>query len=108
MIATFVKQGFIRSIFGDYLVVILLYCLIKSFIKINSTYAALAVLIIAFGIEFLQLTNFLEVINLKENKLAKLILGNTFQFEDLIAYTLGIFTILFINYKMKLNRQNKY
>ena len=103
LIAIFIKQGFIRSIFGDYIVVILLYCLIKSFISVNSTYTAIAVLIIAFGIEFLQLTNLLEIINLKENKLAKLILGNTFQIEDLVAYTLGILTILTINYKLKLN-----
>ena len=102
LIATLIKQGFIRSIFGDYLVVILLYCFIKSFIKGKSINIAIGVLIFAYVIEFLQLTNLLEVVNLQENKVAKLVLGNTFQFGDLIAYTLGISTIIIINYKMKL------
>ncbi len=103
LIASFIKEGFIRSVFGDYLVVILLYCFIKSFIKVKSIYVAISVLILAYCIELLQLTNLLEVLYLKEYKAANLILGNTFQFEDLIAYTLGIATILFINYKMKYN-----
>lgn len=102
LIAVYSKSGFIRSVFGDYLVVILLYCFLKSFIKGKSTFIALGVLVIAFGIEFLQLTNLLEVLHLQENKAAKIILGNTFHFKDLIAYTLGIATIIIINYKMKL------
>jgi len=99
LIAIFLKDGFIRHTFGDYLAVILLYCMFKSCIKTKPFYIAIVVLIISYGIEFLQLTNFLEIINLDNNKLAKIILGSTFSFSDLIAYTLGFISILIFEFQ---------
>jgi len=96
LIAVFLKSGFIRHTFGDYLATILLYCLIKSFIKIASCKLAILVLVIAFTIEFLQLTTILETLHLQNNHLAKLVLGTTFHVSDLVAYTLGIITVLII------------
>jgi len=107
LIATYVKPGFVRSIFGDYLVVILLYCFFKSFITGQSLHVAIGVLIIAYLIELLQLTTFLNVFHLQENSLANLILGNTFQIEDLIAYTLGILTVIYVDYRFKNNDISK-
>lgn len=101
LIAIYLKDGFIRHTFGDYLVVILLYCFFKSFIKGKSFHMAMIVLIISYAIELLQLTNFLEFLNLQDNHLAKIVLGSTFSIGDLIAYTFGIITILIfeqINY----------
>ena len=94
LIAIFLKDGFIRHTVGDYLVVILLYCFFKSFISGKSVLVALAVLIISYGIEFLQLTNMLEVLNLEDNNLARIVLGSTFSIGDLVAYTFGIITLL--------------
>lgn len=102
LIASYIKVGFIRHTFGDFLVVIMLYFFFKSFIKAKSIYIAIAVLILAFVIEFLQLTNLLEFLQLKNNTLVKTILGSTFNISDLIAYTLGLSTVLFIEYKHKL------
>lgn len=95
-IALFLKTGFIRHTFGDFLVVILLYSVIKSSTDLSVWTTAIVVLIIAFAIEFLQLTSFLELFNLNSNKVAVLIFGNSFQFTDLIAYTLGTITILHV------------
>lgn len=100
LIATFLKTGFIRHTFGDYLVVILLFCFIKSFIEINSFKLAICVLAFSFLVEFLQLLNILEVFNLQNNYLMTLILGSTFQISDLVAYTLGIITIIFFEFKI--------
>ncbi|MFD2824100.1 DUF2809 domain-containing protein [Lacinutrix iliipiscaria] len=100
-IATFLKTGFIRHTFGDYLVVILLYYSFKSFIKTKPIYLASVVLTIAFIIEFLQLVNLLNYLNLQNSTLAKLVLGSTFQIGDLIAYKLGVFSILIYEYKIK-------
>ncbi|MBQ0787460.1 MAG: DUF2809 domain-containing protein [Oceanihabitans sp.] len=99
LIAIFLKDGFIRHTFGDYLVVILLYCMLKSVIKTKPFYLATAVLVIAYGIEFLQLTNLLTLLNLQNSTMAKLILGSTFSISDLIAYTLGVITILIFEHK---------
>lgn len=73
LIAVYLKSGFIRYTVGDYLVVILIYCFFKSFIKIDSFKLAILVLAFAFSIEFLQLTNFLKLLNLQNNHLAKLV-----------------------------------
>jgi hypothetical protein len=98
-IAYYLKDGFIRHTFGDYLVVIMLYLFLKSFIKIKPISASVVVLLIAFAVEFLQLTSFLEYFNLDNNYYAKLILGSTFQISDLLAYTLGVLTIIAIENK---------
>lgn len=101
LIAIFLKSGFIRHTFGDYLVVILLYCFFKSFIEINSLVLGISILILAFIIELLQLINILEIFGLQDNSLIKLLLGSTFHFSDLLAYTLGIISILIIDYKLQ-------
>lgn len=99
LIALFLKSGFIRHTVGDFLVVILIYCFFKSFIIINSFKLAILVLVFAFSIEFLQLVNLLEILNLQNNHVATLILGSTFHISDLVAYTLGIITFLIIDLK---------
>ena len=103
-IAVFLKTGFIRLTFGDFLVVILLYCLIKSFWNAKPLTIGIIVLLIAYVIEFLQLFKLLEFLGLTNSSVAKIILGNTFQFSDLVAYTLGILTILFIEHQLRAHR----
>ena len=103
LIAVYLKYGFIRHTFGDFLVVILMYCFFKSFILNNHFVIAISVLAFAFLIEFLQLVNILEMLNLQNNHLIKLILGSSFQISDLVAYTLGIITVLIIEIKLENN-----
>lgn len=98
-IAIYIKQGFIRFVLGDYLAVILLYCLTKSFTKLKPIYTAIFILGISFCVELLQLIDILELLNINKNTLTNLVLGTTFSFEDLIAYTLGVTTILLIDIK---------
>ncbi|PTM04722.1 MAG: DUF2809 domain-containing protein [Bacteroidetes bacterium] len=98
-IAYFLKTGFIRHTFGDFLVVIVLYCFLKSFLNARPISMALIVLLISFIIEFLQLTPFLELIGLEKNQYAKIVFGNTFHISDLVAYTLGVLTIIIIESK---------
>ena len=93
-IAFIVKTGFIRYTFGDYLCVILLYAIIRGCTNLKIWVSALVVLLIAYLVEFLQLTPFLTYFNLQDSFTAKLIFGSTFQVTDLVAYTLGIITVL--------------
>ena len=97
-IAFIIKTGFIRYTFGDYLVVILLYAIFRGCTNLSVRASTLVVLLIAYGIELLQLTPFLTYFNLQDSLTAKLIFGSTFQVGDLIAYTLGIATVLLIEY----------
>jgi len=100
LIAVYLKTGFIRHTFGDFLATILLYTFFKSFFKLNSIKLGISVIIFAFIIEFSQWINILEIIGLENNHLVKVILGSTFQFTDLVAYTLGIIFILAIEFKL--------
>ena len=101
-IAAFLTEGFIRHTFGDFLVVILVYCSIRTFIETNPIYIAIGVLTFAFAIEFLQLFNLLDHLQLRDNKIATIILGSTFHISDLIAYTLGTIIILAFDLKTTL------
>lgn len=99
-IAIYVKEGFIRHTFGDFLVVVLLYCFFKSFWNAKPLTVASMVLGIAFTIEFLQLAKILSILHLESNKVARIILGQSFDISDLIAYTLGIASILIVELKL--------
>ena len=90
----------IEACIAYFLVVIMLYCLFKSFIDIKPITLGLIVLCIGFIIEFLQLTPLLELINLQDNKAAKIVFGSTFHVSDLVAYTLGIMTTIIIEKKL--------
>ena len=79
----------------------LLYCMLKSFINFKPIYGIFSVCIVAFGIEFLQLINLLKLLGLRDNETARLILGTTFEIQDLIAYTLGGLTLLILEQNHK-------
>ena len=100
IIALYIKQHFIRHVFGDYLCVIMLFYFIQSFIKMESIYVAITVLLIAYSVEFLQLTPLLTYLNDEENSFIRIILGTTFSITDLIAYTLGVVTVYLIDKRL--------
>lgn len=101
LIAIYFKAGFIRHTFGDFLATILVYTFIKSFFKVNAIKLGTAVLLFAFIIEFAQLINILKMLSLENNYLIKTILGSTFQITDLVAYTLGLVTIITLEFKLQ-------
>ena len=105
-IAMYVHDEFIRPYFGDFLVVILLYCFVKSFIKFSVLVATSIVLIFSFGIEIVQYFNMLEKLGLQHSKIARIVLGNSFAWMDLLAYVLGILTVIGIE-TFHLKRKNK-
>lgn len=97
LIALYVHDRIVRPYVGDYLVVILLYCFVKAFINASPLTVAIGVLLFAYLIEFLQYFNFLEWIGLEKNKFARIVLGHGFEWLDLVAYTLGIGTLLLLS-----------
>lgn len=92
----YVEDSFIRPYFGDFLVVILLYCFLKSFIKVSVFVATSVVLLFSFAIETAQYFNIIENIGIQDVTIARVIIGNSFSWIDLVAYCLGIVTVLII------------
>lgn len=105
LIAVFVKDDFIRPYVGDMLVVILLYCFLRSFFRIAVFPGAILVLAFSFLVEFLQYFNFISRIGLEDSSLAKIVLGNSFSAGDLLMYTIGAVLILIME-RLRLRRMN--
>lgn len=105
VIALFVKDRFIRPYLGDVLVVILIYCFVKSFIKISVYKAALGVLLFAFTIEILQYCSLVEKLKLQHNTVAKTVIGTSFSWEDILAYITGILIVLIAEKQFKQAKQ---
>lgn len=98
-IALFIHDQFIRPYLGDYLVIFLLYYFIASFVKTKPTYIIIGILLFSYFIEMLQYLNIVDYFQIK-NKILRIVIGNTFSYEDLIIYTLAGIS-LFLIYRKK-------
>jgi hypothetical protein len=94
LIALFVHDNIIRPYIGDLLVVILIYCFVKSSFDFPVLKTAIGVLIFSYIIEILQYLKLVEILGLQHSKAANILLGNSFAWIDLLAYTGGFATIL--------------
>ena len=81
---------FIRAYFGDFLVVILLYCAIKSVWEIDAKYLAINVFIFATLLEIAQYFQIADKLQL--TGWARIVVGTNFSFHDLIMYAAGCIT----------------
>jgi hypothetical protein len=89
-----VHDSIIRPYGGDFLVVILLYCLVRSFWALPVLHTAISVLLFSYLIEISQYFRLADRLGFKGRSLARLILGSYFTWTDIIAYTLGILTVV--------------
>ena len=101
LIAIYVHDSFVRPYFGDVIVVMLIYCFIKSFLNIQVWTASLLVLLFAFVIEFLQYLNIVEKLGLQNSKIARTVLGTSFSWSDILCYVVGIFVIISVEYFLR-------
>lgn len=96
IIARYLQNGFIRFYGGDFLIVILIYCFIKSFADTPVIPTALGVLFFAYAVEISQYFHLVRILGLQHSKIAVLILGTTFSFTDILLYTLGIGLVILV------------
>ena len=95
LIAGFAHDQFIRPYAGDFLVVILIYCFVKSFLKTPVLPTALSVLLFSWLIEIMQYFNIITLLGLQHSEMTRIIMGTSFEWIDLIAYTTGIVFVLY-------------
>ncbi|MGZ5281343.1 MAG: ribosomal maturation YjgA family protein [Bacteroidia bacterium] len=103
LIAAFVRDKFIRPYVGDFLVVILIYCFCKSLLNISSVKLAIGVLLFSYLVEISQYFELIKLLDLQRSTMAKIILGNSFAWMDMLVYTLGILLIIIIEKVMLRN-----
>ncbi|MCL1917616.1 MAG: DUF2809 domain-containing protein [Peptococcaceae bacterium] len=88
-IAIFLKDGFIRNYLGDVLVVVLIYCFIKIFVRNKTVFLPLCVFIFAVMIEIGQYFNLVELLGLSDFAIARIIIGTSFDIMDIVCYLVG-------------------
>jgi len=96
VIALVINDSFIRPYVGDFLVVILIYCFLQSFFIIPVVKASVAVLFFAYTIEILQYFSLVDKLGLEHNNILHVVLGSSFEWTDMLMYTLGILLVIFI------------
>ncbi len=95
-IALYVRDKIIRPYGGDFLVVILIYCAVKSYLDISAWKAAFGTLIFSYFVEIAQYFQIVELLGLGDSQMANVVIGNSFAWEDILAYTLGVALVVLI------------
>ena len=101
MIAIYLHDAIIRPYGGNFLVVILIYCFVKSFLNTPVFPTALAVLLFSYAIETLQYFNLVDLLGLEKSTIARTVIGTSFAWTDLLAYTLGVLLVLIVEFASK-------
>lgn len=96
LIAVYAHDEIVRPYVGDFLVVILLYCTVKSFWNASAFVAGVSVLVLSYVIEILQYFHLVDRLGIQNSRLARTVLGTQFEWIDLISYTAGIAAVLCI------------
>jgi hypothetical protein len=98
----------IRPYGGDFLVVILLYCAVRTILNTPLLLTALSVLLFAYLIETLQYFRLADHLGLKAYSLPRILLGDYFTWTDILSYTLGIAAVIALEKCVSRNNQTPY
>jgi hypothetical protein len=96
IIGAWVHDAFIRPFGGDFLVVILIYCMAKSFIDTPVSPTVIGVLLFAYMVEISQYFHLVNILGLERSTAARIIMGTSFSWTDMLMYTLGMLLVLII------------
>ena len=95
LIALFVDDQFIRPLVGDVLVVALVFYFVKAFVRGSDLYIALGALLFAYAVEVAQYFDLVTILGLESYPIARVVLGTTFDWRDLVAYTIGAISVFY-------------
>jgi len=98
-IGLFVHDNIIRPFVGDALVVVLIYFFIRSFISKHIRFLPVYIFLFACLIEVGQYFNLVSLLHMENLKGAKIIIGSTFDLNDIFCYFIG--TILIFVYEVR-------
>lgn len=100
LIATVFKKTVLRPVFGDFLVVILIYAFFRTITHWKPLHIGIGVLTFACLVEYSQYMHILDKLSIKPNKATEMLLGSSFDWYDVLAYTFGVVCIVFIDLKI--------
>ena len=86
---------FIRAYFGDFWVVILVYCAVKAFWNVEAKRLAIGVFAFAVAVELAQLFRVADVLQL--TGWARVVVGTSFSFHDVLMYAAGCLVVWWVD-----------
>ena len=89
LIALFMRDRFVRPYLGDVLVVMLIFFALRALHPFRPVPLALGTFVFAVAVEVLQAWDLIGRLGWSSSTMAKLVLGNTFQWGDLVCYATG-------------------
>jgi len=95
LIAACLNDSIIRPYGGDFLVVILIYCIIRSFLNISVLRTALIVLLISYIVEITQYFRLADMLGVR-SRVLRILMGSYFTWNDILSYTLGIIFVILL------------
>ena len=98
LIALFVNDAVIRPFLGDVLATVLVYTFLMGVSNAKPLPVASLALFISFCVEIAQYFELVYRFNLEQYELARVILGTSFSFLDLLMYCIGFFTICVVEW----------
>lgn len=93
-IAIYINDKFIRPFVGDMIVVVLIYAFIRIFLDADYKFITLGVFIFSCLVEIGQYFKMVEIFGLGDNQLARIVLGTSFSWLDILSYGVGALFIL--------------
>ncbi|EGU35951.1 hypothetical protein VII00023_08929 [Vibrio ichthyoenteri ATCC 700023] len=104
-IALFVDDTFIRPTLGDVLVVVWLYYTIRSVVDFPARWLVLVTVMIAYMVEFAQYLKVPALLGLEPGSPLSIILGATFDWLDLLAYSAGAIMCWLVSREQGINNE---
>jgi len=101
LIGIFAHDNYIRPFGGDFLVVILLFCLVKTIFDLPTLTVASSVLLFAYLVEWSQYLKLADRLHLSRPGLARTLLGDYFSWTDMGCYTMGFVGIILVEKYIK-------
>ncbi|MDD5391686.1 MAG: DUF2809 domain-containing protein [Thiothrix sp.] len=86
---------FIRAYFGDFLVVILLYCLLKAVYDFDPKRLAIGIFAFSVVVEVAQYFRIADVLQL--TGWARVVVGTSFSFHDVLMYAAGCGVVYWVD-----------
>ena len=97
LIALYVHDRIIRPYGGDVLVVILIYCFVRTFFKWRVVPVAVGTLLFAFLVETMQYFKIIEILGLQDSSFFRIVIGTSFAWMDMLTYVIGIAIVLIVD-----------
>lgn len=95
LIALYVSDDFVRPYVGDVLVVVLIYSFVRIFLPTGIPGMPFYVFLFACMVEAMQYFRLAETLGMT-NRVAKVVLGSTFDWADIACYAVGcVLVVLF-------------